>query len=232
MHRGIMKETEAWESLLPWIRNVDAGSKIGQIWFHHTGHNETRGYGTKLANGNSTPSSCSNGSSCPGRRSRLPDPKFTKAASEPRTIGETSKTRSSPSPTTVEFGARDGMPERVPDSSGPGARSVAGSDHSRGEIPAWNKRLPPDTLCVTEKKWREYCEKGFLTDGSTDPAKKAEADRKAFQRASKNLIGTRVGKSEVVGVDLFSKTGRCYAGQLSGTRRDAVPDMSRPFVRS
>jgi hypothetical protein len=42
---GIMKEEESWQPMLPWIRSLTQ-QKIGQIWVHHTGHDETHGYGT------------------------------------------------------------------------------------------------------------------------------------------------------------------------------------------
>lgn len=42
---GDMKDEEGWAMALPWIRSLTRRN-IGQIWVHHTGHNETRGYGT------------------------------------------------------------------------------------------------------------------------------------------------------------------------------------------
>jgi hypothetical protein len=43
---GDMKDEEGWRQTLPWVRSLTRRS-IGQIWLHHTGHDETRGYGTK-----------------------------------------------------------------------------------------------------------------------------------------------------------------------------------------
>jgi hypothetical protein len=43
---GDMKDEISWQEILPWIRKLTARS-IGQIWVHHTGHDETRSYGTK-----------------------------------------------------------------------------------------------------------------------------------------------------------------------------------------
>jgi RecA-family ATPase len=37
---------ESWAPLLPFIRSLTK-QHIGQIWFHHTGHNEGHSYGTK-----------------------------------------------------------------------------------------------------------------------------------------------------------------------------------------
>ena len=43
---GDMKEEEGWRQTLPFIHSLTK-RKIGQLWLHHTGHDETRGYGTK-----------------------------------------------------------------------------------------------------------------------------------------------------------------------------------------
>lgn len=43
---GDMKDEESWQQTLPWARSLTRRS-IGQLWIHHTGHDETRGYGTK-----------------------------------------------------------------------------------------------------------------------------------------------------------------------------------------
>jgi len=43
---GDMKEEEPWQDTLPWIRSL-TNRAIGQLWVHHTGHDETRSYGTK-----------------------------------------------------------------------------------------------------------------------------------------------------------------------------------------
>ncbi len=43
---GDMKDEEAWRQTMPLVHRLTARS-TGQLWIHHTGHNETRGYGTK-----------------------------------------------------------------------------------------------------------------------------------------------------------------------------------------
>lgn len=42
---GDMKEEEGWSQTLPWIRGLTRRS-VGQLWIHHTGHDETKSYGT------------------------------------------------------------------------------------------------------------------------------------------------------------------------------------------
>jgi hypothetical protein len=43
--QGDMKDEEGWANTLPWVKRLTSRS-IGQIWVHHTGHNETHQYGT------------------------------------------------------------------------------------------------------------------------------------------------------------------------------------------
>jgi hypothetical protein len=43
---GDHREEEGWRQTLPWVRSLTRRG-IGQIWVHHTGHDESRTYGTK-----------------------------------------------------------------------------------------------------------------------------------------------------------------------------------------
>lgn len=43
---GDQKDTLPWQQTLPWAISLTRRG-IGQIWIHHTGHDETRGYGDK-----------------------------------------------------------------------------------------------------------------------------------------------------------------------------------------
>ena len=43
---GDQKDEEGWRQTLPWIRALTRRG-IGQIWLHHTGHDESHSYGTK-----------------------------------------------------------------------------------------------------------------------------------------------------------------------------------------
>jgi RecA-family ATPase len=43
---GNMKDEEQWAETLPWIKALTRRA-IGQMWFHHTGHDESRSYGSK-----------------------------------------------------------------------------------------------------------------------------------------------------------------------------------------
>jgi hypothetical protein len=43
---GDMKEEDAWRDTMPLIKALTK-RRIGQLWLHHTGHDTSRGYGTK-----------------------------------------------------------------------------------------------------------------------------------------------------------------------------------------
>jgi hypothetical protein len=43
---GSMVDEEAWAQTLPWVKSLTRRG-IGQLWVHHTGHDENKGYGTK-----------------------------------------------------------------------------------------------------------------------------------------------------------------------------------------
>jgi hypothetical protein len=43
---GDMKEEEGWRQTIPFQHSLTR-RKIGQLWLHHTGHNEAQSYGTK-----------------------------------------------------------------------------------------------------------------------------------------------------------------------------------------
>jgi hypothetical protein len=43
---GDMKDPEPWQHTIPWVLSLTKAA-IGQVWIHHTGHDETRSYGDK-----------------------------------------------------------------------------------------------------------------------------------------------------------------------------------------
>jgi hypothetical protein len=43
---GEMKDEESWRNAIPWQKTLTK-RRIGQLWVHHTGHDTTKGYGTK-----------------------------------------------------------------------------------------------------------------------------------------------------------------------------------------
>ena len=53
---GDMKEEDQWARILPWVKSLTRRS-IGQMWFHHTGHDESKSTAPKPASGRWIPSS-------------------------------------------------------------------------------------------------------------------------------------------------------------------------------
>jgi hypothetical protein len=43
---GDMKDGEMWGQVMPWVRALTKRN-VGQLWIHHTGHDESRSYGDK-----------------------------------------------------------------------------------------------------------------------------------------------------------------------------------------
>lgn len=43
---GEMKEGQSWAAVMPWVRSLTR-RRIGQLWLHHTGHDESKSYGDK-----------------------------------------------------------------------------------------------------------------------------------------------------------------------------------------
>jgi hypothetical protein len=43
---GEQKDPDVWRAVIPWARDLTKRG-IGQVWIHHTGHDETRSYGDK-----------------------------------------------------------------------------------------------------------------------------------------------------------------------------------------
>lgn len=43
---GDMRDEESWRKTVEWQKSLTR-RHVGQLWIHHTGHDETRGYGTK-----------------------------------------------------------------------------------------------------------------------------------------------------------------------------------------
>ena len=43
---GDMKDPEPWQHTIPWVHSLTKRA-TGQVWIHHTGHDETRSYGDK-----------------------------------------------------------------------------------------------------------------------------------------------------------------------------------------
>jgi hypothetical protein len=177
---GDQREEVGWNAILPWIRSLTL-RKIGQIWAHHTGHENTRSYGTKTREWQMDTVILMEPVDRPDAdiafslkftkaRERRPDNRadFEPAiiilsgdswSSERGIVGTTKRTK------------KDRVLEILED-------AIA----RHGEVPPANQNIPPDTPCVTEKLWRERCEMGCISEGSPDSM------ARGFRRNAKALL--------------------------------------------
>jgi hypothetical protein len=191
---GDMKDEESWQDTLPWVRDLTRRA-IGQIWAHHTGHEETHGYGTKTREWQLDTVILLERVEQPGTDIAF-QMKFTKARErrpDNRADFET---------TLITLAEDTWSSERGGHLRSTTRRSAADQMFDllkeaivrEGVIPPANSHIPPDTRCVKEILWRAYCDKGLITSGEERPEKEAEAKRGAYRRGAQKLVGTKVGK--------------------------------------
>jgi hypothetical protein len=189
---GNMIEEDSWADTLPWIRSLTQ-RKIGQLWIHHTGYDETHGYGTSTREWQFDTGILL-------ERVERPETdlafilKFTKARER------TPDNRTDFEPTCITLINDQWSSERGNIANG---RKKLARDRAlellkeaiargEGQIPPANEHLPPNTYCVTEGMWRRYYEMGSISEPN------AEAKMKAFKRAAGRLIAIgAVGKWEL-----------------------------------
>jgi hypothetical protein len=187
---GDMREEEPWQQILPWVRDLTRRG-IGQIWAHHTGHDEGHGYGTKTREWQLDTVALMEAVERPEADVAF-QIKFTKARER------TPNNRSDFEPAIITLADDIWASER-----GGNARTkrpakdrafelLQDAIAREGKTPPASSHIPPDTACVTEDLWRRYCAAGCISKGSPDAA------RVAFNRAAEKLINSRrVGKWEI-----------------------------------
>jgi hypothetical protein len=193
---GDMKDETPWQDTLPWVRDLTRRN-IGQIWIHHTGHDETHSYGTKtrewqldtvillIAVEQHPTAAVAFNLTFTKARERTPD---NRADYEPATITLANDQWTSSRGAHTPIRKRTGQDRAF--------ELLKEAIAAAGEIPPRSKQIPPDIHCVDESLWRRYCRLGCLSEPGDDPLKKAEAEGRAFRRAAGKLIGTKVGKWE------------------------------------
>jgi hypothetical protein len=186
---GDMREEEPWQQTLPWVRHLTQRN-IGQIWAHHTGHDETHGYGTKTREWQLDTVLLMEEIERPEADIAF-GLKFTKARER------TPDNRADFAPAVITLAGDRWASERGEHLRGRKAKAkdralelLQDAIAREGSIPPASEHIPPETACVTEGQWRRYCDKGCISDGNSE-----DALRMAFKRAAKKLIGTgKVGK--------------------------------------
>jgi AAA domain len=182
---GAMKDEEPWQQTLPWARELTSRN-IGQIWVHHTGHDETRSYGTKTREWQLDVVMMMEGD--PSATPLTFELKFTKA----RERGPDNRFDFEPAIITLDNDRWTSTREI----QAKGQRHAKGRQQAKdralellkdqitrhGTIPPACQYIPPDTRAVPLSQWRSACELGCISDGDTG------AKRKAFYRSAKNLL--------------------------------------------
>lgn len=195
---GDMREEDSWRNTLPWAKSVTKRS-IGQVWVHHTGHDETHSYGTKTREWQLDTVMLL-------ERIDRPDTdiafalKFTKAREraphnradfEPASIflkddewqveeGASALIKRKKKPLTAS--AKIAL-DLLRVAMGEAGRSAPASHH-----------VPASASVIDYDLWRRYCYQGQVSDSDDQDAK-----RKAFGRAAETLIAQKiVGKWDTV----------------------------------
>jgi hypothetical protein len=178
---------ESWEQALPWVRDLTRRC-IGQTWAHHTGQDETRGYGSKTREWQLDTVALMEQIERPGADIAF-SLKFTKArerAPENRADFDAAAITLANDEWSSERGG--GVSGKLP------ARErvlelLADEIVRNGTIPPATARIPPNVPCITEDVWRARCAAGCISEGDE------EATARAFRRSAKALLDTgRIGK--------------------------------------
>ena len=184
---GDMKDEEPWQLTLPWVRDLTRRS-IGQLWAHHTGHDESHGYGTKTREWQLDTVALMEQVERPGA-----DIAF--QISFPKARERTPDNRPDFEPAVVTLSGDTWISEHGNIAAGkPKAQDRALSllidaVARHGEIPPASAYIPPDTLVVPIGLWRRACALGCVSEGDE------KATRRAFERAAKRLLELgRIGK--------------------------------------
>jgi hypothetical protein len=189
---GDMKDEMAWQQTLPWVRSL-TNRHIAQAWIHHTGHDESHGYGTKTREWQLDTVVLLQRED-PGAadirfrldfikaRERTPD---NRADFEPRLITLAGDEWTSEA---AEGGSRGGHRPSAKDR----ALELLHDEIARhGTIPGVDEEIPSIVPCVREERWRERFVRSNISDGTP------ESVRKAFKRAAQGLVlDGRVGKRD------------------------------------
>jgi hypothetical protein len=179
---GDMKDEVPWQETLPWIRDLTRRN-IGQVWFHHTGHDETHGYGSKTREWQLDTVALMETVERPDAdiafalkftkaRERTPD---NRADFEPAVI-----TLSNDEWASERGGLRSGKKRTAKDP----ALELLIDALARGEgvLPPASEHIPPATRCINETLWRKNFIAGSISESSQESAERA------FRRIAKDLL--------------------------------------------
>jgi len=179
---------QCWRRVLPWVHDLTR-SKICQIWIHHTGRDESHGYGTKTREWQLDTVALM-------ERVERPEADIAFKLKFEKARERTPDNRNDFEPAVITLKGDDWISERGNLST---KRKKASIDlaldvlkdelaRGNGKIPPANERIPPDTPCLDVRIWRSAYMLCSIATSET------AADR-AFYRDSKKLQGRQlIGK--------------------------------------
>jgi hypothetical protein len=171
---GDMKDPMQWATMLNWVRNLTK-RKIGQVWVHHTGHDETHSYGDKTREWQFDTMMLL-------EKIERPDSdiafnlKFTKARER------TPENRADFSDAVITLANDEWSSERGGASSRGGRkpqledialRALDEALAKAGDTPRNHPKIPSDTLCVTQDLWQRYFEQVQIGDAKPESVARA-----------------------------------------------------------
>lgn len=156
---GDMKDEEPWQHTLPWVRSLTSRN-IGQIWAHHTGHDESRGYGSKTREWQLDSVILMEAV----ERSEVDiafSLRFTKARERsPDNRADFDQVKITLANDTWTFERGDHVRTKKPVARDRAFELLKEQIVRHGVIPPASSYIPPDTRAVTIGQWRHACELG------------------------------------------------------------------------
>jgi hypothetical protein len=170
---GDMKDEESWQAVLPWVRDLTR-RHIGQVWVHHTGHDETHDYGSKTREWQLDTVALM-------ERAERPETDIAFRLSFTKARERAPENRSDFEPALIMLANDEWMSEQGGHVRT--AKRKTGKDRlfellidalarGQGQIPPANQHIPPDTPCLSEALWRKICVSGSIAEDNLDSAKR------------------------------------------------------------
>jgi hypothetical protein len=177
---GDNSKEESWAPVIPWVRSLTK-RRIGQAWFHHTGHNEGHAYGTKTREWQLD--ACI-------LLERVADAddltftiKFTKArARRPENRDDFADTTIRLRNNKWEITSGGAQKKKPAKSVQVAFNLLKRAIDEVGEQPPVGDNAPAGVKAVKVSTWQRYCETGMISKSDS-----TDAFRMAFKRAGETL---------------------------------------------
>lgn len=188
---GDMKEETSWQETLPYVRDLTR-RRIGQLYFHHTGHETGRSYGTKTREWQLD-------TVCLMEEVERPDADISFNLNFTKARERTPDNRADFETATISLVA-----DRWNSSRGGGDRAqrkrnledqaLEALDEAverAGETPLGHRKIPPHTYCVSLDLWQRYFRQSYVGEA------KSESVERVFRKlATKLQLARRIGVSD------------------------------------